>query len=257
METLFIGKTPIFLPQTDSTNSYAIGLLKNVNLNEGTVVHTAFQSSGKGQRGSSWTSEPLSNLAASIILKPSFLELKNHFYLYQIAALSCFDTLSELFDTRHFDVKIKWPNDILVNGRKICGILIENTVTGEHLKHSVIGVGMNLNQQQFSGLPNATSYKILTGESITEKQVLQSLCFHLEKNYLALKQGRFDFIRQRYLDHLYGLDQRLQFEFKSSVRQLLVKGVSLNGLLHLIDENGGNIEADVKEVKWMSGEEIL
>lgn len=257
METLFIGKSPIFLPQTDSTNSYAIGLLKNVNLNEGTVVHTAFQSSGKGQRGSSWNSEPLSNLAASIILKPSFLELKNHFYLYQVAALACFDTLSELFDKRHFDVKIKWPNDILVNGRKICGILIENTIMGEYLKNSVIGVGMNLNQQQFPGLPNATSYKMLTGESITEKQVLQALCAHLEHHYMALKQGRLDVIKERYLEHLYGLDQRLQFEFKSSVRHLLVKGVSSNGLLHLVDEQGGDIEADVKEVKWISGEQVL
>jgi BirA family biotin operon repressor/biotin-[acetyl-CoA-carboxylase] ligase len=257
METLFIGKTPIFLPQTDSTNSYAIGLLKNVNLSEGTVVHTAFQSAGKGQRGSAWSSEPLSNLAASVILKPTFLELKNHFYLYQVAALACFDTLSELFDKRHFDVKIKWPNDMLVNGKKICGILIENTISGENIKHSVIGVGMNLNQQHFTDLPNATSYKMITGESITEKQVLNMLCFHLEHNYMALKQNRLEHIRQRYLEHLYGIDKRLQFEMKSGVHNLLVKGVSANGLLHLVDEHGGHIEADVKELKWLPGEQVF
>src|SRR5688572_20998788 len=116
MDTLFIGKNPIFLPHTDSTNSYAIGLLKNVNLPEGTMVHTAFQSNGKGQRGSAWTSEPLSNLAVSFVLKPTFLALKNNFYLYKVAALACFDTLSEILGKRQFDIKIKWPNDMLVNG---------------------------------------------------------------------------------------------------------------------------------------------
>jgi BirA family biotin operon repressor/biotin-[acetyl-CoA-carboxylase] ligase len=251
MDTLFIGKTPIFLPQTDSTNSYAIGLLKNVNPPEGTVVHTAFQTSGKGQRGSAWSSEPLSNLAASFILKPGFLELKNHFFLYQVAALACFDTLSELLDPRQFDIKIKWPNDILVDGRKICGILIENTISSEHIRHSVVGVGMNLNQQQFQGLPNATSVKLLTGENVAEKNVLQRLCVHLERHYLALKQNRLEQIREKYLQNLFGLEQRLPFEVKERVQHLFVKGVGTSGLLHLLDDDGKEIEADVKEVKWL------
>ncbi len=251
METLFIGKTPIFLPQSDSTNSYAISLLKNVNPPEGTVIHAACQTAGKGQRGSAWLSEPLSNLAASVILKPSFLDIKNHFFLYQVAALSCFDTLSQILDKRHFDIKIKWPNDILVNGRKICGILIENGISGQEIKYSVIGVGINLNQQHFQGVYNATSYKLLIGEDIAEKHVLELFCGHLEKNYLALKQNRLEDLRGRYLANLFGLDSRLQFEVNSRVQHLKVMGVGTTGLLHLVDDEGGKIEADVKEVKWL------
>ena len=81
METLFIGKNIIFLPEIDSTNSYATNLLKNVKLPEGTVLHTANQTHGKGQRGRSWIAQSTSNLTASVILKPLFLNLKNQFFL--------------------------------------------------------------------------------------------------------------------------------------------------------------------------------
>ncbi len=250
METLFIGKNTIFLPETDSTNSYAIGLLRNVNPPEGTVVFTAYQKAGRGQRGSCWQSEPLSNLTASVILRPTFLPVKEHFLLYQLAALACLDTLSQLLHERQYDIKIKWPNDILVNGRKICGTLIENGITTETIKYSVIGIGMNLNQQNFE-VPNATSFKLLTGENIAARYVLEILCRQLEKHYLALKQNRFALVHGIYHSNLFGLDNARLFEYNKKVLALTVKGVSNYGLLHLEDEEGGRIEADVKEIRWI------
>src|SRR5690606_36853399 len=124
-------------------------------------------------------------------LKPSFLELKNHFDLYQIAALACFDTLAHFLGQSQYDIKIKWPNDILVNGKKICGILIENGVNNGRLKDSVTGIGINLNQEDFPGLHNCTSFKLLTGKVISLKEVLKKLSAQLEKYYLALKQNNY------------------------------------------------------------------
>ena len=162
METLFIGSNIIFLPEVDSTNSYATELLKNVNIAEGTVIHTAHQTQGKGQRGNSWEAQIASNLTTSIVLKPSFLELKNQFFLYQITALACYDLMAELLNNSQYDIKIKWPNDILVNKKKIAGILIENVITHSTLNYSVIGIGINVNQLLFTDGINATSLKKLS-----------------------------------------------------------------------------------------------
>lgn len=251
METLFIGKNSIFLPETESTNSYAIHLLKNVNLVEGTVIHTAHQTYGKGQRGNRWMTDPLSNLSASIVLKPTFLELKNQFFLYQIVALACHDTLSEILAYRQYDIKIKWPNDILVDRKKIAGILIENNIQGTVINWSVVGIGINVNQEEFSGIPNAASVKMLTGIDLSVHTVLEILCGHLEKYYLQLKNGRFGLIRQAYLDNLYGLSKTLEFQVDDRIRKLYVQGVSNSGLLNLLDEEGKSMEADVKQLKWI------
>lgn len=251
METLFIGKSTIFLSETASTNSYAVDLLKNTNPPEGTMIHTAKQTQGKGQRGSVWNSEPTSNLTVSFILKPSFLDIQNQFFLYQISALACYDTMAELLSDSHFDIKIKWPNDILVNKKKIAGILIENNVLNGRISWSVVGIGINVNQTKFGENIQATSLKLLQNEKAFEvSQVLKLLCGHLEKYYLALKNNKVDFIKENYLTHFFGLNSFLDFEVKGETRSFLVKGVGEKGLLLLEDNNGKVLEADVKDMKW-------
>lgn len=251
METLFIGKNIIFLPEVDSTNSYATYLLKNVNLTEGTVIHTTYQTQGKGQRGSVWEAEPEQNLTVSIVLKPSFLDIKNQFFLYQVVALACYDTMAEILDTGQIDIKIKWPNDILVNGKKIAGILLENTIQNNQINSCVAGIGINVNQGFFSGTTSATSLKIVTGKEYTIDFVLKLLCGHLEKRYLSLMQAKKADLKADYLERLYGLNQWLKFDVKGEVKTLEVKGLSDNGLLFLEDEAGKEMEVDVKDVKWI------
>jgi BirA family transcriptional regulator, biotin operon repressor / biotin---[acetyl-CoA-carboxylase] ligase len=250
METLFIGKNIIFLPEIDSTNSYAINLLKNVKLPEGTVVHAAKQTQGKGQRGSVWKSEAASNLTASIILKPLFLNLKNQFYLYQITALACYDTMAELLNISQIDIKIKWPNDILINRRKIAGILIENNVLKNQFNWCVVGIGININQHLFDNKFKATSLKLLGGNDVSVESVLKSVCRHLEKYYLALKSNKLEWIKDAYLQHLFGLNNWLDFEIHKTIKTCMVKGISDDGLLLLEDKQGKLIKVDVKEVAW-------
>lgn len=251
METLFVGKNTIFLPEVDSTNSYAIDLLKNVNQPEGTVVHTANQTHGKGQRGASWNSQPQRNLAASFIFKPTFLDIKHHFFLYQVMALACYDVMAEIFRNSQLDIKIKWPNDILVNKQKIAGILIENNIQNSRIHWCVAGIGINVNQDVFDAEFRATSLKSIAGRSFDIVYVLELLCVFLEKYYLALLNGKFLEIGNMYLDHLHGLNEYLDFEVKGSRERLLVRGLNDTGLLVLEDLSGMRREVDVKEVKWM------
>ncbi len=251
METLFVGRNIILLPEINSTNSYATHLLKNVKLPEGTVVHTPHQTDGRGQRGTSWKADGGSNLTASIILKPGFLPMQKQFFLYQIMALATSDTLAEMLDRSQFDIKIKWPNDILVNGQKIAGILIENNIFNNRFNWSVIGVGINANQMKFDTGISATSLALLTGRAFDLKQLLHALCANTEKYYLALKNNKFQWIQDNYLDRFFGLNTWRDFETATGLEKLMVCGVSSDGLLVLQRENGIQVEVDVKQVRWL------
>ena len=251
METLFIGRNLIFLPEVPSTNSYAMNLLKNVNSPEGTVVHAGNQTHGKGQRGSSWIVDPASNLTASIILKPFFLSIKNQFFLYQVSALACYDTMAEILNSSQFDIKIKWPNDILVNKKKIAGILIENNILNNQFSSCIVGIGININQKFFNQDFSATSIKILTRKTYVIPYILKRFCLHLEKHYLALINEKFNLIKENYLQHFFGLNCWLDFEIEDVTKTLMVLGVSDNGLLLLREKSGALKEVDVKEVKWL------
>lgn len=251
METLFIGKNIIFLPQVGSTNSYATDLLKNVNLPEGTVVHTAHQTAGRGQRNTSWNSDPASNLTASFILKPGFLTAKNQFFLYQVLALACYDAMAEIINSSQFDIKIKWPNDILVNEKKIAGILIENTMQHNRIVWCVAGVGINVNQENFEEGISAVSLKTITGNNSDVNMVLKLLCKYLEKYYLWLVNSRFTEIKTCYLNRLFGRQEFREFYVKDTLKILKIKTVGDTGLLVLEDKHGETVQVDVKEIKWL------
>ena len=144
----------MWVETVDSTNnetSRHISCLDNLS-----VVSALSQSSGRGQRGNVWLSEPGENLTFSIVHKYEKYELaaKNQIVVSAIAALSVVALLSEY----GIDAEIKWPNDIYVGEKKICGILIEHTVAGDYISHSIVGIGLNVNQCNFDvSLPNPTS----------------------------------------------------------------------------------------------------
>jgi BirA family biotin operon repressor/biotin-[acetyl-CoA-carboxylase] ligase len=251
METLFVGTNVIFLPEVDSTNSYAIGLLKNVNLPEGTVIHTANQIAGRGQRGNVWNSLPHCNITASIVLNPSFLPLKKQFFLYQVAALACYDVLAEILSDGQYDIQIKWPNDILVDKRKIAGILIENIIVNSTIARSVIGIGINVKQKSFPSETNAVSLEMLVNRGFRTEDVLRELYRHLEKYYLLLKCDKFQEIHKKYLSHLFGIGTCREFEYKGKKQDYTVKGIDASGYLLLEDKEGKEHTFDVQEIKWV------
>jgi BirA family biotin operon repressor/biotin-[acetyl-CoA-carboxylase] ligase len=159
--------------------------------------------------------------------------------------------MTEILDQSQFDIKIKWPNDILVNEKKIAGILIENIVNNSTLQCSIIGIGINVRQGEFDEKINATSLQILTKKDHDLNEALKLLCSRLEKYYLMLRNGNHQSLSEAYLSRFYGLNEWRVFETGlNRTEKLFVKGVSKKGMLALEDIAGQVREFDMKEIKW-------
>jgi BirA family biotin operon repressor/biotin-[acetyl-CoA-carboxylase] ligase len=223
-----MGKNLVDLPECESTNSYAADLTSKGNPAEGTVVITSRQFLGRGQRGNSWVTQAGANLTFSIILYPRFLAPGNHFALSQAMSLAVRDFLIHLGIT---DVAIKWPNDTMVDDKKICGILIENTVRGQVLSQSIVGIGLNVNQVEFS-LPMATSVRLVTGRSHDLSWMLGELLKYVEARYMQIKQQRTR-VNEEYLDNLFWKDEPHQFETQGNAFNGVIEGVDASGRLRV------------------------
>jgi len=254
MGALFIGQNKIFLPEAESTNSYAMAMLKNVNPSEGTVVYTNFQNQGRGRRGNSWEASQGLNITASFILKPGFLDIKNIFNLYIISSLAVHDVLTHYLNTGQFDIKIKWPNDLMVNGIKIAGILNENVIKDNRIVYSVIGIGLNVNQIDFQS--KATSLSQLLGQNYSLEEVLNLLSIFLEKHYLNLKnetvfkRNTSSELITEYYNKLFKLNEKCKLKTNNHIEQYLIKGINSSGLL-LTENMKGELKAfDLNQVSW-------
>ncbi len=207
---LFTGTNLIDLDSADSTNNYALNLLKEKQPFEGTVVRTFRQSLGRGQRQKQWDSEDFSNLTFSIIYYPVFLSVNKQFQLSKAIALGVTDFVKSI--VKKEPVKVKWPNDIYVGDKKIAGILIENSVSGTKISSAVIGIGLNINQTIFSPeIPNAVSLKMITGKDMDLESCFQQLCVSLEVRYMQLKAGNEKLIDELYHNTLFGLNEEREF----------------------------------------------
>jgi BirA family transcriptional regulator, biotin operon repressor / biotin---[acetyl-CoA-carboxylase] ligase len=292
MKTIFLGKNCIEVEQTDSTNSYLARLLvlpptpllgeRGVKgVFEGTVVIAKQQLQGRGQRGASWESEPNKNLTLSILLQPTFLRTEDQFQLNKAVSLGVAEFISSPLiplSPRRGDarsgtllwgesgergdvVSIKWPNDIYIGNKKIAGILIENSVSGNKLQQSIIGIGININQERFSAeLPNPTSLKLITGKEFDLKECLEKLCSCIEKRYLQLRisssflpsrsreeamQTAFD---ADYLQNLYRFGEWANYKYKGDALKAKIIKITKVGKLVLEIENGEKLECDFKEL---------
>lgn len=248
MKTLFIGQYCIKLDKTDSTNSYLSELLVKSSLAEGSIVIAGNQEKGKGQRGTGWESEQGKNITLSVLLKPAFLAPDEQFELSKAVALSVADFIRE--NIRHAEIKIKWPNDIYIDNKKVAGILIENSVSGNSISHSVIGIGININQESFSKeLPNPSSLKLAAGKEFDLEECLERLCSCIEKRYLQLRSDPEE-IGCDYLGCLYRFDKWAFYNFKGEKLIARIMGVSKTGKLILERKNKERLECDIKEVEF-------
>ena len=245
-----IGGSVIFLDETDSTNSHAARLLHESYLEEGTAIMAQYQRSGRGQSGTGWESLKGENLLASIVLYPLFLEAREQFLLNQSIALAVHDTLQQLTGK---EVSIKWPNDILIEGQKIAGILIENTIRNSRLNQSIIGIGINVNQTAFqSYIPQAVSVSQLTGNRADLTECMAILCSQIDKWYTALRIGQHEKIRETYLRHLFRLNLISEFSDGENRFSGSITGITGDGRLEISCE-GKKIEVfSVKEIKLLS-----
>ena len=247
--TLFVGQVIHDLPAVASTNAYALSLLSKSKPHEGTVISTFRQTEGRGQIGSNWESEPDKNISLSVVLYPEFLHVLNQFQLNQAISLAVRDFVADHLDR---EVKIKWPNDIYVNDRKIAGILIQNSILNNHLRSTVAGVGINVNQTSFlTNPPNPTSFMLETGHKFDLGALIASLCQFIEQHYLQLKSGKIVPLQQDYLRHLYRFATPELFQRASGeVFQGTITGIDDMGRLRVSVEGKEEI-FDLKEIKFL------
>ena len=176
----------IALDETDSTNRYISQLCNELqeSVAELTTVTAEFQSAGKGQRGNTWEADKGKNLLFSFVLYPTFLEARRQFTLSQIVSLSIKEELDRWSD----EITIKWPNDIYWRDKKICGILIENDLSGHFIGRSISGIGININQDEFhSDAPNPVSLKQITGQEHDRYEILSHILKRVQIYYNGLQ----------------------------------------------------------------------
>jgi BirA family biotin operon repressor/biotin-[acetyl-CoA-carboxylase] ligase len=243
--TLFLGKNLIYLPTCHSTNDIARQLVDKNQAPEGTIVITNNQSAGKGQRGNSWQTEPGENLTFSMIYFPHFLTAEGSFWFTIITSLA----LREALESYGIQIKIKWPNDIYVGKKKLGGILIENVIDNRKINFSIIGIGLNVNQQHFN-VPDAISLYNITNRNYNLQNVLEEVSIAHEQLYLQLKKGRYDHLKSLYLKHLLGINEELKFKIDGDYVAGVIRGIDDVGRLKL--ELAGTIEYfSFKEIKFI------
>ena len=251
ISALFVGQNLLTLKEVDSTNNFLKNLLSNSKpLPEGTVIMAENQFAGRGQQDNQWHAEPGKNLTFSLLLKPTFLGVLNQFDLTRAISLGVFDTLRPIMGD---GLKIKWPNDIYYGDKKLGGMLIENMVQGGQIKNSIIGIGINVNQENFpAGASNATSVKQILHGDYDLRKLLSEICSHIEAWYLNLKAGKVSFVRNEYLNRLYWLNESSMFKTQSGVLEGAIINVKDNGLLIVQNNNGEELEFSLKEIEFLN-----
>ena len=231
MEKLNSDRVVISMDETSSTNTELKRLHQEKSLPEGSIVMTDYQTSGRGQVGNSWFSGKGNNLLFSFLLYPHFVVAKDQFIISRIVSLALKMMLNNFME----GITIKWPNDIYWNDKKIAGILIENSLAGKQIDFTIIGVGLNVNENHFpSALPNPISMKQVTGNEYDREELLDIFnneFFHL---YRELQHGNKSIIESEYMQHLYRKEGNHSFEDKDGPFKGRIKDVMSTG--HLIIE---------------------
>jgi BirA family biotin operon repressor/biotin-[acetyl-CoA-carboxylase] ligase len=248
MRTVTLGFPLIHLPSVDSTNKYAAGILQKENATEGTVILADVQTRGKGQGDNIWLSDHGLNLLCSIILKPDFLPAYKQFYLSMCIVTGLYDCLADI----GIQSQVKWPNDILIQGKKVAGILIENTILSHNLYTSIVGIGLNVNQVSFPpGIPNPTSLKGKTGKSFDVGQLLERLLPFLEKKLNWLYAEDFVAIKSHYLNSLWLLNTRAVFTDQKGTFEGRIVDVAESGELVILTSTGETRMYGFKELEFL------
>ena len=241
----------IHLASTSSTNEYLHHLIScDDSLTEGLVVWSDFQTDGKGQMSNVWESEAGQNLTFSMLFFPSYVPVSEQFLLSQFVSLGIVDYLKNSVGLS--DVTIKWPNDIYWKGKKICGILIENLLMGSTISHTIVGIGLNVNQKKFlSDAPNPVSMSLATKRLFNLEVELPKLVDCIKARYLQVIKNDFSTIRAQYFNSLYHGDNFYYYTDEKGSFAAKIDSVANDGILTLRLVNGEMRKYAFKEVSFI------
>ncbi|MAU63115.1 MAG: biotin--[acetyl-CoA-carboxylase] ligase [Flavobacteriaceae bacterium] len=242
----------IKLDAINSTNEFLNEYIQINSIKNNLLVYTFNQTKGKGQRGKAWISEPQKNLAISICVFPKGIKIKEQFILNMFFSLLILNILKSL---KIPDLKIKWPNDILSGKKKICGILNEIKVKGKFIENIIIGFGINVNQDNFDNLPNASSLKLIKKSNYDLNNLVKIFIKNIKNNdhiidlFHGFKKLNIQNLTEKYYTNLYGFNQ-LKLYVDSH-------GSSFNGIIISVDKSGViNIKKEDGSVKLYNFQEI-
>ena len=249
MPKLTTEKTRIIhVEETHSTNSLLREWLEQEPLPTGSVIVADFQTAGRGQVGNVWESERGKNLTFSLVLYPQALPVNQQFLISQIAALSVKETL----DAYTEGISIKWPNDIYWQDKKICGMLIENDLSGHNLLRSIIGIGINLNQTIFRGdAPNPVSLWQIVKQEVDREVVLRQFLSRFEAYNQTLLSGEKALIHTRYMEALYWREGYHPYADAKGAFSARIYGIEPTGHLLLQSTDGVIRRYAFKEVSYL------
>lgn len=239
----------IKLNAISSTNTFLKELSKNTPLEDFTVVVAENQTNGRGQQESIWISEPSKNLTFSIYIKDLRLKIKDNKYLNYAVSLAIYAVLKS---KNIPNLAIKWPNDIVSGNKKICGILIENSIQKDCIQNSIIGIGINVNQEKFSEtIKNVTSLKKIVHTNFDLDDLLNEICFELKNQLQLLFQKKYPFLEEKYLKVLFQKDKPMMFkDSKNNLFLGIIRGISETGNITIELENETLKEFGVKEISF-------
>lgn len=228
-----------------STNDVARG----AEYHDGDIVWADFQTAGRGQRGHSWESRAGENLTFSVVLKPHFLPVAEQFMLLEAVALALYDFFAEL----GVDTKIKWTNDIYVGDKKAVGILIEHSYSGGKLSRTIVGIGINVNQREFSAdIPNPVSLALLTDKNYDRDELLKQFEKCLSCRYSQLRNGDWGKLQTDYHSALYRRDEKHTYALADGTRfEGVIRGVKPTGDLIVEWEDGKQRSYLFKEIEFV------
>ncbi len=237
----------ISLDTVDSTMKY-LARYDDVACEDSFVLVTAeLQTEGRGQQGTSWESERAQNLLFSIRLNRLSLKSDKLFLLSEVNALALVETLDEYAE----GFSIKWPNDIYFEDKKISGTLVQHTFQGTAVAHTIIGVGLNVNQAVFkSDAPNPVSLINIIGREIDKEQLLTSYLKRFEEYLLVLSSDHCEALHQRYLERLYRLGQWADYRDAQGCFRARIVDVEPSGLLVVALTDGALRRYAFKEVQY-------
>jgi BirA family biotin operon repressor/biotin-[acetyl-CoA-carboxylase] ligase len=240
LATELIGQRVIAYPRLTSTNDIAKRQAKK-GAREGTVIVAEEQTAGRGRLKRAWLS-PRGSVALSVILHPTPAQLP---YLIMVASLA----VVHCIEKTGLKAQIKWPNDVLVNDKKVCGILIESDVRGSAVDYAVIGIGLNVNLDPIA-FPEisstATSLSHELGKELSRRDIIRCLLVELENLYLALAEGGSVFREWR--DRLVTLGKEVELTSGQTTYQGVAESVASDGSLFLRQPNGKLIKVVAGDV---------
>lgn len=238
----------IQLKSIESTNAYAWKYLKESN--EDAIIFTNDQTSGKGYAKNKWFTQPNKNLTCSIITNVRFLSPGKQFIIHQITSLAIISFLKKEI-TNHKSLKIKWPNDIYYKNDKMAGILVENIIGGNTFHKSIVGIGLNLNQEKFPpNIPNPLSLYQLTGKKYNPYQVMEEIAGLFIKN-IEKVENNIDVFNNAYIELLFQYKQEKEYrDIKGNVFKGEIIGIDEYGFL-LIKTNNTRKAYDFKEISYL------